>query len=126
MKAYLDTLEEHDRGGEKTYRVRDILHIEGEDRPDVAFLKVEARLVRHLLEAGNDGRTLLFTVPPSTGLTFTACSAGSTMCTLWIRMSSMGTPLDSSRSTNARHTSRALVAPSGSRRHASIASTAAA
>ena len=43
MKAYMDTLEEHDRGGEKTYRVREILHVEDDtnDRPDVAFLKVD-------------------------------------------------------------------------------------
>jgi endonuclease G len=43
MKAYLDTLEEHDRGEECTYRVREILYVEkdGDDRPDVAFLKVK-------------------------------------------------------------------------------------
>ncbi len=43
MKAFLDMVEEHDRGDERTYRVRDVLHIEGDDDdgPDVAFLQVK-------------------------------------------------------------------------------------
>ena len=40
MKARIDTLEEHDNGAEQEYRIREILHIEDEDGPDVAFLKV--------------------------------------------------------------------------------------